>query len=319
MAIEFDIVEQRPEADTELVRVSFRPAPDELTHSNVFHMQLPATGRRIIIDRQGRLIKQSGLLVAPEIGGLAPYPEEDPRDPYRRENFTRNADAEMVKNIEAYWERKLQAAAKGRPYPRNHNTTLNLQVAAGADDARENDGGAFFSSTTAFLAIYADTTTNDRYNTGARFASVAIPALSTIDAATMQFYAQFIGFDNMHSELLMNDVDDAANFSTEADVDSRARTAATTVSWDQDSAGIGWLVSPDFKAHVQEVIDRGGWASGQALCALVDGQSDQDALFAPTSYNGDTSLAPKLDIDFTPPGGGGGTTKRYSMPLTGVG
>lgn len=316
MAIDFDVLERKPEPEPniELVRVQFRPRPGDPVHSNVFHMQLYPTGRRMIIDGLGRAIRQSGILVALDPDGL--FPEEDRRDPYRRETFTRNNDAEMVANIEAYWERKLRAAADGRPWPRAHNTTVNLQVGVSEGDAFETDANTGFSSTNALLAASANSAAGSRYNTGALFQNVTIPNAATIDAATGKIQTSSTGADDANVDILGEDVDNSDDFAVTADVTSRVRTTAS-VTWASDGLGVGEITTPSIISVIQEIVDRAGWASGNALMIFYDGRTDLNRSLFFRSYDFDTSLAPKLDVDFT--SGAPAATRPSGLLLRGVG
>lgn len=306
MAIDFEVTEHRPVAgpDLTLVKIQFRPSPGEDFHSNIFHMQLYPTGSRLVVTPQGHLVTESGIIVPPLSGlpdGL--FPDKNPADPYRRETFTRPNDAEMVANIEAYWERKLKAAAEGHPYPQHHRSTVNLQVGASADDAFEADDGTGFITTGSVSRNDSDSSAGLRYNGGYRFTSVAIGQADTIDAATMQVWP--ISADDPNCDMYGNDVDDAANFNFEADVTDRVLTTANEI-WSAANIGTGaFKTSPEMKAVIQEIINRGSWASGNALVTMFRGREDINRDFYVRGHDTNSAQAPKLDIDFTAAGGAG--------------
>ncbi len=309
MAIDFDVVDQRPEStpNTKLVRVQFRPIVDEPFHSNVFHMQLFPTGKRLIEDVQGRLITRSGKLVAPDASGN--FPPENPDDPYRRETFTRNNDAEMVANIEAYWERKLKAAGAGKPYPQHHNTTLNLQVGSGADDVFHRGGDHVLAANSISYSAGNNAASGQftLFDSSARFTSVAIPVGSTIDAATLTLTPRVstsgtVVRSNIRAHLDADSGQVANETAWHDDFADSGLTVALT-AWDSIPA---WTIdveetSPDFLAVIQEVVDLGGWVSGNALHVFwLNDASDLGVGILRTgrSYNSDSAKAPKLDIDF---------------------
>ena len=306
MAVDFDVVERKPAVgpDLTLVRVEFRPVLNEPVHSNISHMQLWPTGRRVLVDGLGRLVTESGKVIVPIVGGDLDglFPNERPDDPFRREDFARNNDAEMVANIEAYWERKLRAAAEGKPWPQHHNTTLNLQVGASADDADERDDDAGFSSTDTAILMNGHADAISRWNCGMRFTGVTIPQAATIDAATLVVETRFTSVDDPNLQIHMEDVDSAVDFATTADVNDRVITTAFT-AWVATGIGVGTRTSPDFTTAVQELVDRGSWASGNAAVVLARGKSDATGLFNVKSYDDSSANAPKLDIDYTAAGG----------------
>ncbi len=205
---------------------------------------------------------------------------------------------------------------QGASYPLMVDVTVDEQVGAGADDAHENVDGTGFDATATFLK--ADSHTgggSQQNNTGNRFASVAIGQGDTVDVATTDVYVRATTNDDANIDIYMEDVDDAANFTDTADVTSRATTAASTL-WSADGLGVGFETSPSIVGAVQEVVDRGGWATGQDMVCLLKGKSDLDKSFRFQSYEDTTTNAAKLHIEFT---AGGVATRRYSLPVTGVG
>jgi len=180
---------------------------------------------------------------------------------------------------------------------------LALQVAAGADDAREADDGSAFNRTAVNVANDAHLNAATRYNAGLRF-TLPIAQGRTIYSATLQVLVTDDGgkapivYDDPLVDIHCEDVDNADNFITTADVTSRVRTTASTL-WDDTNTGVGWQTSPDFTTSVQEVVDRESWVSGNALCVLMDGRDTANRLFRYRSYEFGAASAPKLDIVYS--------------------
>jgi hypothetical protein len=231
---------------------------------------------------------------------------------WQRETVSRDLSAEIQQCIDRYL---LRAAVNGYLGDKR-GTTLNLQVGTGNDDAHETAAGGSFSAASSQFLIHSNTSSTSRLIGGARFTNITIAPGSTINSATGQIYILSTLQDDVNVDIFCNDVDDANDFSTEADVTSRTLTTATT-SWVQSAAGTGFEVSPSFASAVQEVIDRGGWASGNNLVVIYRGKSDINQSCICRSYNGNSAEAPKLDIDYTAPAGG--TTRRRDLLLLGVG
>jgi len=174
-------------------------------------------------------------------------------------------------------------------------TTLNLQVAASADDAFENAAGAVTTNGTAIGTL----STGNMW-AGFRWA-VAAPQGVTVSSATAQFYVNSTSFDDLVFDLYAQAADTAAAFTTTTnDVSGRARTTAKT-GVNAASVGVGWY-SVDVKAAAQEVIDRAGWADGNYLALIIDALAGIN--FQCRAYDGDTSLAAKLDITYVDPSTG---------------
>lgn len=149
---------------------------------------------------------------------------------------------------------------------------------------------------------------SDKY-TGVRYTSVTIPAGSTINSATVALTAAGMGAGsvaNLHVKVSCEAADNPAAFGTggSSRIFSATPTTAQT-DWDPASWGVGATVtSPSFAAAVQEVINRPGWASGNALAVLIrnDGSPND------TVGEGNDNTA-ALTIDYTEGSGGGGSTQ----------
>ncbi len=300
MAIDFELVEHRPVAGPGLtvVKVEFRPVPGEPVHSNIFHMQLYPTGRRLLIDGLGRLVTESGILVPPLPEGL--FPDESPVDPFQREDFTRNNDAEMAANIEAYWERKLRAAAEGRPYSQHHRSTLNLQVGAGADDIRVQPWPTPTSNSQTILVGGHDSAKG--FGGAMRFISVTIGQGDTIDSSVLTMTPDATQSDkDITTNIDAEDVDNADAIDDETEYDNAVRTTENVAY----SGVKSWTVNveealTDMTAVTQEVVDRALWASGNAMVYFwEDNGSVSGDLVRAFQYEDDSTKAAKLDIDFT--------------------
>lgn len=177
--------------------------------------------------------------------------------------------------------------------------TLNLQVAAGADDADELDDGTGFDGVDTEVNCRANSTASSRSNGGFRFTGVTIPQGTTILAATLEVVPIDATNDNPNVDISAEDVDNAVSFVTTADVTSRVRTTAT-VTWAEDNIPSP-DTSPDITAVIQEVIDRAGWVSGNALVVFMDGRSDLSRQFRVASFEHATLAAVKLDITYGSP------------------
>jgi len=170
-------------------------------------------------------------------------------------------------------------------------TVLNLQVAASADDAMEMWAG----SPTLTDATIALSGADDFW--GFRFLNVTIPQGATINTAVLSVYNFSSGDVTMRGIIYANDVDDAAVFTTTGgNIEGRALTTANVV-WSATFAFQNWNNSPGIASVIQEIVDRGGWASGNALVILVKSTTGADA--AIRTYDNLATRGAKLDIDYT--------------------
>lgn len=181
---------------------------------------------------------------------------------------------------------------------------LNLQVAAGNDDAREVATVMYLDETTGIIMPSNSPGTW----AATRFTNVTIPAGSTVTAATYSVYVYTTSNDSPDVDVFADDADNSAQPTTTAsDLTNRTETTAK-VTWTATNIGTGWKSPGDVAAVVQEVIDRAGWASGNAITILLDARTTSND-FRFRCYENDTTLAAKLDITYTPPAGGGVAVK----------
>lgn len=189
-----------------------------------------------------------------------------------------------------------------------------IQVAASADDAAELQPGTGFTSAGIQINIIGSNVVINRGNGGFRFNAVDIASGDTIDSVDFELFA-INTFSTLKASITANDVDNAVDFSTDADVTTRIASAATLAStlWLHNSVfpGLVFISSNtdgfDLNAIIQTVIDRGGWASGNNLVMLAAGDAGAgrgNASFAVRAYDGVTSEAARITVDFTASGGG---------------
>lgn len=176
-------------------------------------------------------------------------------------------------------------------------TSISRQVNAGNDDAGEKDDGTGFDASGSTLSMKSSTVDANRRNAGFVFDNITVPSGVIIVSATLQLYIFDSLYDDPNVDIYGNDVDDANDFTTEADVTSRVTTTAS-VSWVDTAILTGWKNSPDIKTVIQEIVDRGGWASGNSICILVKGKSDASKSFSTYAYEQASATAAKLVITY---------------------
>lgn len=193
-------------------------------------------------------------------------------------------------------------------------TVLNLQVSSSADDVWDTFSGGFTASNQ-FLTCgqYGGT----RYRSAMRFANATIPVDATIDSAVLTVRASSSFGVACLTKLCCLDEDSATAPTTNANWNGRTETSAG-VDWDITSV---WTASTNypsvsFPSPIQEVVDRAGWVSGNAL--VVVWKDDNSPLTEHNwrqvvSYNQSATFAPKLDIEYSTGGGGGGVGSKNGM------
>ncbi|HEX6921622.1 MAG TPA: hypothetical protein VF314_15500, partial [Actinomycetes bacterium] len=156
--------------------------------------------------------------------------------------------------------------------------TLDRSVGTGSDDAEEAAGGSV-SLTSSDLELVND---GSDQTVGLRFTGVAVPRGSTISSATVQFQTDEVTTGATSLSLRAQAADNATTFtSTSLNVSSRARTTATVgwtpAAWSAVGARGADQQTPNLASVVQEVVNRAGWASGNALALIITGTGRRTA------------------------------------------
>lgn len=149
-------------------------------------------------------------------------------------------------------------------------TILNLSVGAGADDGYSTSGGLFNVLSDELKVGFEGV---DLWDSFYRFVDVTIPQQATIDVAYLTYVdVGGAGPATFQSRIYLNDTDNAVAPTTSFTHTEKVRTAAFTVFDNLTGRNTEGTVynTPSLVVPVQEVIDRPGWASGNALMVLWD-------------------------------------------------
>ena len=197
-------------------------------------------------------------------------------------------------------------------------STLNLQVGASASDGEEHGMATSDNRTWTTSGTAAITSTilspgrhavanGDTYSAGARFTSVTVPQGATITSATFTLTPQATynaGANVIKYHVSGEDADNSGVFTTSAgmlNATNRPRTTAECGPWTQTSITVDVEQSVTVTSCVQEIIDRVGWTSGNAMSIILDTHTDtSDSEWQDyNAYDGSTIKAPQLDITYT--------------------
>ena len=176
-------------------------------------------------------------------------------------------------------------------------TTTTFQVGSGNDDGREPGSGTPILNDASEIAMLTNSA-----NTfiALRFTNVTVPQGATINApgTTLEVYIVSTSYDDPDVDVYLEDADNSAALSTASNNLSGRSLTTAKVTWTATGVGAGWRSPGSLAAVVQEVTDRAGWASGNAMTVLLDSLSAANNLrIRPYEY--DTTLAAKLTIDYT--------------------
>lgn len=189
------------------------------------------------------------------------------------------------------------------------------QVISDDDDCRAVTG-VVFQLTPAVLRAGSFTYPLQHEGMGLRFTDITVPKGSTINEAYLIVTAMTSDTDAVSSRISAEDVDNAPDFSGETLGTLMTRWAGRTaarVDWDFLVTDV-WVLdteynSPEIKTVIQEIVDRAGWASGNAIVIFWDDWEMRSASGASKErqtypYNISAAKAVQLYIDYTPPPAG---------------
>ena len=176
---------------------------------------------------------------------------------------------------------------------------IEVRVAHKHDDAEKRDDTTVRRASTD-LELGFDKTR--KQTVGIRFSGVNIPRGSTITKAYIQFQADETNSDTTNLLIEGEASDHARRYKfIKENISARGLTQAS-VSWTPPSwklvgeAGIKQR-TPDISSIVQEVLDRPGWQSGNALGFVITGT----ALRTAESFDGVSCAAPLLHLEYSLP------------------
>jgi hypothetical protein len=169
------------------------------------------------------------------------------------------------------------------------------QTEAHADDGYVDSGGAY--NNTGAQVLIANLSQN--FSIWVRFPSVAIPPGVAITTAYVTFTPDSdYPTGTVTVDISAEDVDDAVAPTDATDFNGKTRTTASE-TWVVGALTSGTPVNtPDLSAVIQEIVDRGGWASSNAMQFLIDYVSAGEGILRRfQAYN--HADRPKLHVEYT--------------------
>ena len=186
------------------------------------------------------------------------------------------------------------------------NVVLDVGIAASSDDAEEDTGGNI-SLTSSDLEMFINNGSDQNAHVGLRFIA-GIPRGAVITDAYIQFTVDETGSEATSALIEGEAVDNALGFtSTDGNISSRERTTAS-VSWNDippwTSTGTSGpdQRTPDLSPIMQEIVDRTGWATNNALVIILSGTPGAAIQRVAESFDGTAPAV--LHIEYTTGGGG---------------
>ena len=180
---------------------------------------------------------------------------------------------------------------------------LTFQVSNDSDDAEERISNGDMNLGSSDLELGRDGSNSQEV--GIRFRNVSIPQGATVVSAYIQFTVDESDTESTSVTIQIQDTGNAAQYSnSDDDISSRSYTSGSVAwnnipSWTSVGASGADQATPDLTSLVQEVVNRGDWASGNALAFRITGTGQRTA----ESHDGDSNSAPELVIELESNGG----------------
>jgi len=176
--------------------------------------------------------------------------------------------------------------------------SLRLEILNWADDAEErlSDGKTYRGSSD--LELIEDSGSNGEQIVGLRYQNATIPQGATITRAYLELTADETQSETTALTIRAEASDNAERIRYQVNNLSTRSTTNAALEWQNVPA---WTLvhetqqTPDFPAVIQEIVNRPGWVSGNALVLLLTGSGHRTA----ESYDGSPDLAPVLHVEYT--------------------
>jgi len=181
------------------------------------------------------------------------------------------------------------------PTPGSGGNTVTVSIDSGINDVNEVSGT--MDSTNSTLWIGSAGTTSSY--TGLRFSSVNIPKTATITSAQLQFYSVNQQWIAINLTIAGDSAGNSAVFAANALPSQRALTTARIAhTSDEAWSANTWYTLADVKTIVQEMINLGGWQSGNPLTLILQGDGGWGRKYV-RAIEGGSSGAVRLVITYT--------------------
>jgi hypothetical protein len=176
-------------------------------------------------------------------------------------------------------------------------TTISKQITLGTDDCYEtNDTTLNTSNTNLYVGYFSSV-----FDIGLRWQSIGIKRCALINSATLSLRTT-TDAGTLAAVIKGIGEDDPATWSSTTRPSQRSKTSAEVSANEADwtNWGLGNWAEIDVTSIVQEIVNRTGWAEGNDLAMVLEDLAGAGSnFFGSYSYEGDSALAPKLEIDFT--------------------
>lgn len=201
--------------------------------------------------------------------------------------------------------------------------TITSKPAAGTDDGSWHNNGVGSFSTSATVIRIGDSATTDDYNRSGwvRFPGIVVPVGATITSATIEVHAAGLTGAIPQMKIDANAADNPAAPASRSAVNAMVHTTANATWTPSTWATPTPYTSPELKTVIQELINRPGWASGNAILMFFNDVNTANVLgqLTFTSFEGSTVDCATLSVSYntsTPPTADAGSDQTVGQSTT---
>jgi len=203
-------------------------------------------------------------------------------------------------------------------YPDN----LTLSIIDSANDAEEDITGPLMGDvrrTSSDLEIGNENGV-ERW-VGLRFEQISISPGSVINSASIKFTADQTDVGTLTIPIFGQLAPNPGEFSDIDPITTRTLTTANVVweidPWFPGDSGINTTTS-DLTAIVQEIVDQGGWNSGNSMVFILQNDPGDTSERIAVSFDGNPLMAAEFNVDFTPPSTTQATPDSFAVSIGSV-
>src|SRR3990167_8344849 len=170
------------------------------------------------------------------------------------------------------------------------------QIPASTSDADEKNDTTL--ATTNVSLRGGEVSDASRYDIGLRWQNITISAGSPVTAAVLNLYITVR--PNSNQSFVIKGILEAnpAVWTSSTRPSQRTKTTAT-VNQTIGTGNNGYLTSNNVTAIVQEIIDQGGWASGNSIAFVIEEDNTTDYFRMRSSDSSNLSTRPEIGINYT--------------------
>ncbi|HET6323632.1 MAG TPA: hypothetical protein VFG04_02945 [Planctomycetaceae bacterium] len=174
-------------------------------------------------------------------------------------------------------------------------TVFSGQISQSSDDAGQAGTAVIINN--ASIQVGGESIGSLVGQAGFRFQGVTIPQGATITAASLTL--DFASRSGSPSNSVVGEAaDNSATFTTATNnISGRSQTSASA-TWNMGSITTGNATSPDLSSIIQEIVNRVGWVSGNALSLIIEVPHAPANGAVVVAYDGTPANAAQLSITY---------------------